>query len=105
MSDNIERLEKVLGGRDLLKSTGTGGEALKRAIEKIKKEQTEANEKKAEELIRKALELHGKKVELEKQFNGNMKKIDKELGKAISAIENLGKSGAPEESKEAEASA
>jgi len=87
--ENIEELGNILGGMDLLKGKGPGGEAIKKAVAKIKKEQVEANEEQAEKLVRSALTIHKEAKDLERQFNGNMKKINEKFGKAIKAIKNL----------------
>ena len=83
-----ERLNKILGFDATKNAAGNG--VLGTALAEIQKERDEANQKKAGELIKKAIEVSEKMAEAEKQFKGAMQKSGKELNKLISSIEQLG---------------
>lgn len=83
-----ERLGGILGF-DPTKSKGSEG-VLFKALEKIKAERAAANEVKATELIKKAIEASEKMEKAKQQFESEMGKAEKELNKLISSIEALG---------------
>jgi len=95
--ESVDRLGKILGGVEVLSGKGPGTASIKKAVEKIAKEQAEANEAEAEKLIRAALTIHNEAKTVEKQFNSNMAKINKNFDKAIKAVERLGNGGGQSE--------
>lgn len=83
-----DKLQEILGFDARKNKAGSG--VLGNALKEIKQERDEANQKKAAELIKKAIECCEKMEEAKKQFNGAMQKSEKELNKLISSIEQLG---------------
>ena len=98
--ESVDRLGKILGGSEVLSGKGPGTASIKKAVEKIMKEQAEANEAEAEKLIRAALTIHNEAKTAERQFNSNMAKINKNFDKAIKAIDKLGNGGQSEDETE-----
>lgn len=90
MSDKENAFEKMENGSlSSLMGKIPSKEVFISALEKVKEEKDEANEKKAVELIKKALELKAKRDEICKQFKSQEKKIGKELNKLLNAIEAM----------------
>lgn len=88
MPDNVERLVDVLGF-DPAKGGGADNAIIQEALQEIKDEQAKAKKAKAKEQLLKAAELRKKMVEAERQFEGQKKKFDKELGKVLNQIEAM----------------
>ena len=82
-----EQLVELLGKEVL--SSAPGASAAKLALDQVKKERTEAKVEKAKAAYVKAIDLWQKIEAKRREFDGMMKKMDKELGKAVGAIRRL----------------
>lgn len=87
--DNIERLTKMLGFDPAKNQTGNQGDVLKAAIEEITEERAEKLQADAKTLLIQAIELRQQIKQAEAQFNGQIKKFNKTLGKLLNRIEAM----------------
>ena len=62
---------------------------LKEALKEVSEERAEERKKAAKDLVRKALDLQKQMDDAERQFLGQKKKWDKELGKLINRLNNM----------------
>jgi uncharacterized protein YpuA (DUF1002 family) len=83
-----ERLQGILGFDPAKNKAGQS--VLTDALAEIKKDRDEQNKQKASELIKKAIACVEKMEDAKKQFNAEINKAEKELGKLVSSIEQLG---------------
>ncbi len=90
-----ERLIDALGKEVL--STRPGKTAAEQAMKEVKEERAAAQVEKAKELYHKAISLFEMHEKQKRELEAKIKKNEKELGKAVSAIEALGRGGAPPE--------
>lgn len=74
---------------EMLKPHHEEFDVLKEALKEVAKEDGETRKGKAKEMIRKAMDLKRQMDEAEKQFNGQKKKWDKELGKTLQRLQNM----------------
>lgn len=102
-SANIDRLSKLLG-YDAAKQHG-GKSVFDEALKEIQEEKDKATKVKAKEMLQKAIDIRMKMDEIDKQYNANRNKFNKELGKLMGKIEafSRGESPAAIEAKEQEA--
>jgi hypothetical protein len=99
-SVNVQKLE------EMLKPHQQATDVLSKALAQVTKEDGEKKVEAAIVLIRKAQGLQDQMTQIEKRFNSEKAKFDKELGKILNSLRNMA-SGKPideaEESTEPEA--
>lgn len=93
MSDPIQRLTDLLKFDPAKKTVGTN--VFADALAEVHKKRDEANKTRAIELLEKAIDLRTKFAEVTKQFQGQEKKFNKELGKLLNSIEAMAKGNPP----------
>jgi hypothetical protein len=93
-----ERMDGMLGF-DASKNN-PGKTVFDEALKAVTKKRDEANKTKAVELIEKAIGLREKIDAAKKQFEGQEKKFNKELGKLLSSIEAMAKGTTPAPTEE-----
>lgn len=89
MSDkrtNADRLEDILG-QDPGKGNRITKEVFASALEKVQRKRSDLAEEQAMQYLEEAITLREEQSKLERQFNGQMKALDKKLGKAINKIQ------------------
>lgn len=97
MSNNSERLEKLVGF-DPVKKLSATGELLKSVVSDIKKEREEKAKTAAREKLVLAFDLREKMHKAEREFESQKAKFEKELGKLLNSLEsNLSGSPVPQE--------
>jgi predicted RNA-binding Zn ribbon-like protein len=96
LSGNIERLTKVLGFDP---AKASGGNVFSEALNEVQKKRTEATKAKAMELIESAIKLREEMDGLERQFGGQKKKFEKELGKVLNRIESMARGLSPSQAE------
>ena len=98
MSDNAGRLEDLIGF-DASKPSNLTNDLFQEVLSDIKKERFDTAKKAAREQLVKAVELREKMVKIEREFNGQKAKFEKELGKLLSRLESSlgGREPAPED--------
>lgn len=82
-TDNTKKLD------DMLRPHRQELDVLQEALQEVSKEDAEKRKTEAKELIRRALDLQKQMDQAEKQFLGQKKKWDKELGKALKRLQNM----------------
>jgi hypothetical protein len=95
MADNTERLEKLMGF-DVVKRQGITKEIFKEVLGEVQEKRMEEAKTAAREQISKAIELREKMHKVKREFDGQMRKFDKDLGKLLNQLE-AGLSGQPTE--------
>jgi hypothetical protein len=83
---NVQKLSKMLGFNPDKKSNITQ-DALTEAVKEINEERIKEVKVKAKDLLIKAMQLREQKVKLDRDYAGQSKKFDKELGKILKQIE------------------
>jgi vacuolar-type H+-ATPase subunit I/STV1 len=83
---NAEKLQKMLGF-DPDKKTNITQDALSEAVKEINEERIKEVKARAKELLIKAMQLREQKVKLDREYNQQSGKFDKELGKILKQIE------------------
>lgn len=83
---NAEKLQKLLGF-DPDKRNNITQDALSEAVKEINEERIKEVKVRAKELLVKAMQLREQKVKLDREYNQQSAKFDKELGKILKQIE------------------
>jgi len=98
LGDNKSGAERLVAllGKDIL-SNGPGANAAKEALKQVKDEREKDKVEKAKGLYLKCITLYEKHEKQKRELEKTIKANDKELGKAVSAIENLARGGQPPE--------
>lgn len=84
--NSAERLEKLIGF-DAAKRLNVTKELFGELVDDIKKERLEKAKISAREQLVKAIELREQMVKVEKEFENNRRKFEKELGKLLNSLE------------------
>lgn len=85
MNSNLERLNEMLGF-DASKKEGISNSVFKNALSKIENERKMEAELRAEDLLRKALELVDQATKIDREYQKSKQKVDKELGRILGQL-------------------
>ena len=90
MSNQEDKVKKIveLTGFDPVKKQPITEEIFKQVVKEFQEQRVEEAVKKARELLGKLFELRETRDKAEKEFNGHLKRFDKEAGKILNQIEN-----------------
>lgn len=101
---NADRLTEILG-QDPGKGNKITKEVFASALEKVQKKRSDLAEEQAMGYLEEAITLREEQSKLERQFNGQMKSLDKKLGKAINKIQAFANGQPPPSDDEGEGEA
>lgn len=94
-----ERLNELVGF-DTSKQPSATSELFGEVLKKIKEERADIAKKRAEDLLRQALELNEKRIAAKRAFESQDKRFDKELGKLIGRIDGMINGRPPQDDSE-----